>query len=184
MNISFGDPRVGPNTIFNGTNDTIRDLRLFLHTAASIGFKRPVSCVGDFSRNPSDTVRLPDHAASFLNRRADCVHIVQEFAVVVPCLASAERQAAERHIGGRSSRGKPSDPRPVRARSTARLRSPLHDIVLINVLKNPAGPCRAPFEGTRESPGNRRNSMTRAPLTAGDETGCVERETDLRGLLR
>ena len=38
-------------------------------------------------------------------------------------------------------------------RSKARLRSPLHDIVLIDVLKNPAGSCRSPLGGRGNRPG-------------------------------
>ena len=55
--------------------------------------------------------------------------------------------------GAKSICRKPSNPQPVRARSMARLRSPLHDIVLIDVLKNPAGSCRSPLGGHGNHPG-------------------------------
>ena len=71
---------------------------------------------------------------------------------------------------------KPSDPQPVRDRSTARLRSPLHDIVLIDVFEESRRDVPGAVGGPRESPRNRRNSMRRAPLTIGGETGCGERD--------
>ena len=56
--------------------------------------------------------------------------------------------------------------------------APLHDIVLIDVFEESCCAVPSAVGGTRESPGNRGNSMT--PLTMGGETGCGERDQPAR----
>ena len=80
---------------------------------------------------------------------------------------------AEKRPGIRRIPCKPTDPQPVRVRSTVRLQGPFEDAAIVDVFE---GSSRAgPITGMWESPGNHRNSVTRPPLASWDETGHTDR---------